>query len=187
MNTDTTKRYRSIKELFNWTTGYIVPIGELFEQIPNTQKYYNKTGWFVSKDACLNKDYFEEVLPVSEPVKKRIDVSYLGNHSSFKGNNHDSFWYQFCSNKVLGGTKFTEISNLLEKYLNGEMNNPAPTNNDAVEGKEPISTNNDDVPCLSLRDCSNWYEAWYPQNPMKKAFLNGLKQLVNQKLKSLNP
>jgi len=48
---------------------------------------------------------------------------------------------------------------------------------------ETVSTNNDDVACLSLNDVSRWYEAWYPRNPMKESLLNGLNQLVNQKLK----
>lgn len=48
-----------------------------------------------------------------------------------------------------------------------------------------VSTDNTDVACLSVTDFSNWYEKWYPNNPMKEAFLNGLKQLVNQKLKTM--
>lgn len=50
---------------------------------------------------------------------------------------------------------------------------------------DTISSNNDDVARLSLKDFSEWYERWYPNNPMKEAFLNGLKNLVKQKLKNI--
>jgi len=54
---------------------------------------------------------------------------------------------------------------------------------DEYVSKIKVSTNNDDVACLSLNDVSRWYEAWYPRNPMKESLLNGLTQLVKEKLK----
>jgi len=116
MNTDTTKRYRSIKELFNWTTGHIVPIGELFEQIPNTQKYYNKKGWFVSEDACLNKDYFEEVLPVSEPAKGRVTVSI----GACAENNKTSYNTVFQTNIPITSELSPKVQSAIEKVLNND-------------------------------------------------------------------
>lgn len=108
----------------NWC--HYVTVGKSGKDVEYDQSYVENA-----------KDWFEEVLPVSEPVKERIEIGSLDLHDNFLGNKVDTYWYQFYSNKVLDGTKFAEISNLLERYLNGEMNNPAPSalNDTVVEDK----------------------------------------------------
>jgi len=58
-------KYKLKKEVLNFSTGHIVPVGEIFIQLDGTRKYQSVNGWQMSEAACLNKDWFEEL--VTEP------------------------------------------------------------------------------------------------------------------------
>lgn len=108
------KQYRLLKELFNWTTGHIVPIGELFKQVPQTRNYHSKNGWYVSEAACLNKEYFEEVPVVSENVKERYIVEGLFHMTApYKDN-----VYGIHLNQPLPENDFYKIKQAIEDCLN---------------------------------------------------------------------
>ena len=54
------KQYRLLRDILNYSTGSVVPKGEIFEQTFNGL-YYSNNGWMMSKEAVEKKDWFEEV------------------------------------------------------------------------------------------------------------------------------
>jgi len=114
-NTTDTKKYRLLKEVLNITTGHVVPVGEIFEQLPGTRKYVSKNGWYMAEAACLQKDWFEEVLPVSEPVPEKIEVKF-----SFATKQEGKFGYDYhlFSTHEIPFNKFLPMGELVESALN---------------------------------------------------------------------
>jgi hypothetical protein len=53
---------------------------------------------------------------------KKIKISHLQQHDSFKGNKSDAFWYQFCSSKPLEEFSNTKIIEVIETMLNSDKN-----------------------------------------------------------------
>lgn len=49
-----------------------------------------------------------------------IKVSHFTTHDNLKGNNWDSFFYQFCSTKPIPTEKYEPIKKAIEKILSGE-------------------------------------------------------------------
>lgn len=125
--------------------------------------------------AMLHAEGYTITPPVSEPVKERIDISWLQIHDNFKGNGSDSFWYQFCSSKYLSISDCSKLSDKIESALN-----------------DTVVDDNSDVACLSLNDL---LEVWdddfirnkrldvrnnFMQSPMYKRFQKLAKQKLNQ-------
>lgn len=98
---------------------------------------------FAAYYSLLSKDetdftlfrHFEKWEASKQPVQKeRIEVTDIWAVKEHDTNNPIGF--RVCCTKLVTKDKIPEIKNLLERYLNGEMDNPAPSvlNNDT--GKE---------------------------------------------------
>lgn len=118
MNTDTTKRYRLLKELPDSKVGDIYTWNDTFNHYYKEGNDYG--GRWHSTYVENNPEWFEEVLPVSEPVKERIEVlkiEYLAE--SIIGNTHLDIKF---SNGVTPG-KFK----LIKKAIEWVLENPETT------------------------------------------------------------
>jgi len=65
--------------------------------------------------------------------KGGIEINSLRLHDNFLGNKVDTYWYQFCSNKVLDGTRFPAITQAIESCLNEPNPQPSTTVKDAEQ------------------------------------------------------
>lgn len=104
------KLYRLKKEILNYSTGHVIPIGESFEIDDDTNQCQNKNGWVMSRGALENADFFEEV--ISEPKKKRIEV--VIKDSSFT----DMGIYVEFKRTIAPREKYPAIKAAIETVLN---------------------------------------------------------------------
>lgn len=125
MNTkdNTPKRYRLLKFYpslpYDWAVGMELGQGDrgiYGSYSPCNGKYTNR--YIERSEVEGYKTYYEEVLPVSEPVKVRVDC--LSHHDNLKGNGSDCFWYQFCTSTPIANVHFYEINKSIEKVLNND-------------------------------------------------------------------
>lgn len=111
MNTDTTKRYRLLKELPDSKVGDIYTWNDTFNHYYKEGNDYG--GRWHSTYVENNPEWFEEVLPVSEPVKV--------NELRCYGFDGQETMYQFsvvgCNHKAL---PLTVVKDAVEKYLNND-------------------------------------------------------------------
>lgn len=137
MNTDTTKRYRLLKDLPYVKAFAIYERNEHGSYCCDSAEFlvddiYHDT--LANTVVENNPDWFEELLPVSEPVKERIKVTNFIGNEKYPNPIHKEFIYSFETSVIMPLDKRLKINNLLERYLNGEMDNPLPSvlNNDTV-------------------------------------------------------
>lgn len=78
-----TKKYHLLKDMINWSTGHVIPKGEEFIQLQGTRKYQSLNGWQMSESACLNKEWFKEVLP-EQPKQQEERIEINGNRVHYE-------------------------------------------------------------------------------------------------------
>lgn len=134
-NTTDTKKYRLLKD-------YVTPS---FTFKKGTPVCYSGGIYMVGSEAYTErgiselKDWFEEV--IEQPKQERIKVGKMSCLEGKPGYGKMKWNLQFKTNKHIHYEKAIDLCNLLERYLNGEMDNPAPRvlNGDTVVEDKGIS------------------------------------------------
>lgn len=102
------KKYRLKKEVLNYSSGDIIPSGEIFEQIGDTRRYESKNGWQMSSEAVRLTDWFEL-------INERIEVGKIEYAVTFSGHAIEVY-----TDNPIPIKKFPLIRDAIEKVLNDE-------------------------------------------------------------------
>lgn len=96
-------------------------------------EYHN---WKMTTGAAIYQDPIKEFKKIKQPDTKekeiRIKVGKFYCNEGEPGYGDMKWNIQFKTNKHIHYDKSVELCNLLERYLNGEMNNPAPSNQQGI-------------------------------------------------------
>lgn len=105
--------YRLLKEVLNFSTGFVIPIGELFEPQYGTNKFISKNGWQISKEVIENTDWFAK----EEPPKPEIIKVMEFYHEAHMARGHE---YVFTTTLPIPKSKFPELKKAIEFCFNNE-------------------------------------------------------------------
>jgi len=114
------KKYRLLKDID--TPTFICKKGTVGERdgVLHCFKIANDSGTLDLSDEFMQNleksvfdQWFQEVV---EP--ERVEINSLMTHDNFLGNKADTYWYQFCANQPLDGTKFPAIKQAIEQAIN---------------------------------------------------------------------
>lgn len=127
--TDTTKRYRLKKDYvtprFTYAKGADVSyLGGMYVIGIET---------FTEEALKTTPEWFEEVLPVSEPVKERIEISSFNTLSRFTPVGKVIQVLEVVTDKKITGDRFPAIKQAIESCLNEPLPQPPSALNDTVE------------------------------------------------------
>lgn len=114
------KQYKLLKDLPDAKAGTIFTHDGDDSYRYESLQYLDGISWY--REVCVenNPEWFELVLPVSEPVKEKIYVTRLWQHDNFKGNGNDAFWYQFCTSKPIEYINNSKLKQAIENCINGD-------------------------------------------------------------------
>lgn len=123
----TVKKYKLLKDLPYIKAGIDYVSADGFNGVFDKCSYVpNKMGMKHERFAIHidwienNPEWFSPVIEEEQP--QRVEVSALENHSFWvhSGVSKDRYWYQFKASKSIPQEKLKELSNLIERFVNGD-------------------------------------------------------------------